>query len=96
MSNQYLEQAIATLSAQVTYQNAQIAELQKQLTDTQAAMSCELDALSASIQAMQYVNQSVSKSIQKSLQNINIEKEGLDSNHNAVRHKLDIGLKVGL
>lgn len=41
MSNQYLEQAIATLSAQVTYQNAQIAELQKQLTDMQAAMSCD-------------------------------------------------------
>lgn len=96
MSNQHLEAVISELSAQVTRQSIQIAELQKQLTDMQAKVSCDLDVLSASIQAMQYVNQSVSKSIQKSLQNINIEKEGLDSNHNAVRHKLDIGLKVGL
>lgn len=47
MSSKHLEQAIATLSAQVTQQNAKIEELQKQLTDMQAAMSCELDALSA-------------------------------------------------
>lgn len=49
MSSKHLEQAIATLSAQVTQQNAKIAELQKQLTDMQAAMSCELNALSADI-----------------------------------------------
>lgn len=41
MSNQHLEQTVAALSAQVTHQYAQIAELQKQLTDTQAAMSCD-------------------------------------------------------
>ncbi|MEQ4692645.1 hypothetical protein [Providencia manganoxydans] len=40
MSNRHLEQAIAELSAQVTHQYAQIAELQKQLTDMKAAMSC--------------------------------------------------------
>ncbi|EPE9075459.1 hypothetical protein ACS3HL_004083 [Providencia stuartii] len=40
MSSKHLEQAIATLSAQVTQQNVQIAELQKQLTDIQATMSC--------------------------------------------------------
>ncbi|WP_156823143.1 hypothetical protein [Providencia sneebia] len=42
MGNQYLEQAVAALSAQVTQQNAKIAELEKQLTGIQAAMSCEL------------------------------------------------------
>lgn len=49
MSNQHLEQAIATLSAQVTQQNAKIAELEKQLTDMQAAMSCELEASKSTI-----------------------------------------------
>lgn len=49
MSSKHLEQAIATLSAQVTQQNVQIAELEKQLTDIQAKVSCELDALSADI-----------------------------------------------
>lgn len=47
MSNQHLEAVISELSARVTSQGIQIAELQKQLTDMQAAMSCELDALSA-------------------------------------------------
>lgn len=47
MSNQHLEAVISELSAQVTRQSIQIAELQKQLTDMQAAMSCELDAISA-------------------------------------------------
>ncbi|WP_272578230.1 MULTISPECIES: hypothetical protein [unclassified Providencia] len=42
MSNQHLESAISELSARVTQQSAQIEELQKQLTDMQAAMSCEL------------------------------------------------------
>ncbi|EOD8958573.1 hypothetical protein VU602_19695 [Providencia stuartii] len=41
MSNKHLEQTIATLSAQVTQQNVQIAELQKQLTDMQAKVSCD-------------------------------------------------------
>ncbi|MFS4412459.1 hypothetical protein [Providencia sp. T47] len=45
MSNKHLEQEIATLSAQVTQQNAQIEELQKQLTDMQAAMSSFLGSL---------------------------------------------------
>ncbi|EMF0919297.1 hypothetical protein AAH235_003941 [Providencia stuartii] len=49
MSSKHLEQAIATLSAQVTQQNAKIEELQKQLTDMQAAMSCEFSAISADI-----------------------------------------------
>ncbi|EPL3992792.1 hypothetical protein M2010_003850 [Providencia stuartii] len=40
MSNQHLEAVISELSAQVTRQSIQIAELQKQLTDMQAAMSC--------------------------------------------------------
>ncbi|EMF7616547.1 hypothetical protein ACSQ49_004385 [Providencia stuartii] len=56
MSNKHLEQTIATLSAQVTQQNVQIAELQKQLTDMQAAMSCELDALSARIVTVENFN----------------------------------------
>ncbi|WER21478.1 hypothetical protein P2E05_15550 [Providencia stuartii] len=42
MSNQHLEAVISELSARVTQQSAQIEELQKQLTDMQAAMSCEL------------------------------------------------------
>ncbi|QQO61347.1 hypothetical protein JI723_13830 [Providencia manganoxydans] len=41
MSNQYLEAVISELSARVTQQSAQIEELQKQLTDMQAAMSCD-------------------------------------------------------
>ncbi|MEI9533001.1 hypothetical protein [Moellerella wisconsensis] len=45
MSNQHLEQEIAALSARVTHQNAQIADLEKQLTDMQAAMSCFLGSL---------------------------------------------------
>ncbi|EPM3466515.1 hypothetical protein ACTLKF_004358, partial [Providencia stuartii] len=53
MSSKHLEQAIATLSAQVTQQNAKIAELEKQLTDMQAAMSCEFSALSARITAIE-------------------------------------------
>ncbi|EPS6101739.1 hypothetical protein ACVGDE_002351 [Providencia stuartii] len=40
MSNQHLEAVISELSARVTSQGIQIAELQKQLTDMQAAMSC--------------------------------------------------------
>lgn len=40
MSNQHLEAVISELSAQVTRQSIQIAELQKQLTDIQATMSC--------------------------------------------------------
>nr|ELR5038656.1 hypothetical protein [Providencia stuartii]ELR5082916.1 hypothetical protein [Providencia stuartii] len=40
MSNQHLETVISELSARVTQQSAQIEELQKQLTDMQAAMSC--------------------------------------------------------
>lgn len=49
MSNQHLESAISALSAQVDQQGAKIAELQKQLTDLQASMSCDLSAASASI-----------------------------------------------
>ncbi|WP_336192909.1 hypothetical protein [Providencia stuartii] len=41
MSNQYLEAVISELSARVTQQSAQIEELQKQLIDMQAAMSCD-------------------------------------------------------
>ncbi|HHO0144940.1 TPA: hypothetical protein ACRR3W_002450 [Providencia stuartii] len=40
MSNQHLEAVISELSARVTQQSAQIEELQKQLTDIQATMSC--------------------------------------------------------
>nr|WP_282554826.1 hypothetical protein [Providencia stuartii] len=53
MSNQHLEQTVAALSAQVTHQYAQIAELQKQLTDMQAAMSCELEASKSTIFSIQ-------------------------------------------
>ncbi|HEM7519101.1 TPA: hypothetical protein U2J46_003493 [Providencia stuartii] len=53
MSNQNLEQTVAALSAQVTHQHAQIAELQKQLTDMQAAMSCELEASKSTIFSIQ-------------------------------------------
>lgn len=42
MSNQHLESKISALSAEVDQQGAKIAELQKQLTDMQAAMSCDL------------------------------------------------------
>ncbi|EMY6303046.1 hypothetical protein AB7Y49_02285 [Providencia vermicola] len=49
MSNQHLEAVISELSARVTSQDIQIAELQKQLNDMQAAMSCEFSALSADI-----------------------------------------------
>ncbi|MBG5919454.1 hypothetical protein [Providencia stuartii] len=44
MSNQHLESVISELSARVTSQDIQIAELQKQLNDMQAAMSCELES----------------------------------------------------
>lgn len=53
MSSKHLEQAIATLSAQVTQQNAKIEELQKQLTDMQAKVSCELDASKSTIFSIQ-------------------------------------------
>ncbi|EOY9128557.1 hypothetical protein ACQFZT_004309 [Providencia stuartii] len=53
MSNQHLEAVISELSAQVTRQSIQIAELQKQLTDTQAAMSCELEASKSTIFSIQ-------------------------------------------
>lgn len=56
MSNQHLEAVISELSARVTSQGIQIAELQKQLTDMQAAMSCELDALSARIVTVENFN----------------------------------------
>ncbi|MGI3407471.1 hypothetical protein ACRU3E_19045 [Providencia stuartii] len=49
MSNQHLEAVISELSAQVTRQSIQIAELQKQLTDMQAAMICELEASKSTI-----------------------------------------------
>ncbi|APG50236.1 hypothetical protein AB7W88_20435 [Providencia vermicola] len=41
MSNQHLEAVISELSARVTSQGIQIAELQKQLTDMQAKVSCD-------------------------------------------------------
>lgn len=53
MSNQHLEAVISELSAQVTRQSIQIAELQKQLTDTQAAMICELEASKSTIFSIQ-------------------------------------------
>ncbi|MEQ4731274.1 hypothetical protein ABN075_04435 [Providencia rettgeri] len=49
MSNQHLESVISELSARVTQQSAQIEELQKQLTDMQAAMSCELNQLTSEV-----------------------------------------------
>ncbi|EOJ8666827.1 hypothetical protein AB7250_19040 [Providencia stuartii] len=49
MSIQHLELEVRLLSAQLTRQEQQIVELQKQLTDMQAKVSCELDALSADI-----------------------------------------------
>ncbi|CAB5644533.1 MULTISPECIES: hypothetical protein [Providencia] len=56
MSNQHLEVVISELPARVTQQSAQIEELQKQLNDMQAAMSCELDALSARIVTVENFN----------------------------------------
>ncbi|WP_272667581.1 MULTISPECIES: hypothetical protein [unclassified Providencia] len=49
MSNQHLESVISELSARVTSQDIQIAELQKQLTDMQEAMSCELREVNQSL-----------------------------------------------
>ncbi|EPB3780215.1 hypothetical protein ACRGNN_000595 [Providencia stuartii] len=53
MSNQHLEAVISELSARVTQQSAQIEELQKQLTDMQAKVSCELDASKSTIFSIQ-------------------------------------------
>ncbi|EMF4711040.1 hypothetical protein RH449_003118 [Providencia stuartii] len=53
MSNQHLEAVISELSARVTSQGIQIAELQKQLTDMQAKVSCELDASKSTIFSIQ-------------------------------------------
>ncbi|MEQ4659271.1 hypothetical protein [Providencia manganoxydans] len=56
MSNQHLEVVISELSARVTQQSAQIEELQKQLNDMQAAMSCEFNMLSARIVTVENFN----------------------------------------
>ncbi|EPG4007231.1 hypothetical protein I9Y56_000975 [Providencia stuartii] len=63
MSSKHLEQAIATLSAQVTQQNVQIAELQKQLTDIQATMSCDMDQICLTSKNMNEALQQQLKSV---------------------------------
>ncbi|EPH3101458.1 MULTISPECIES: hypothetical protein [Providencia] len=70
MSSKHLEQAIATLSAQVTQQNVQIAELQKQLTDMQAAMSCELEASKSTIFSIQAAIENNEKAFNENLREL--------------------------
>ncbi|MEQ5044244.1 hypothetical protein ABN117_13900 [Providencia manganoxydans] len=63
MSNQHLEAVISELSARVTQQSAQIEELQKQLTDMQAAMSCDMDQICLTSKNMNEALQQQLKSV---------------------------------
>ncbi|EMT5587550.1 SlyX family protein [Providencia stuartii] len=56
MSNQHLESVISELSARVTSQDIQIAELQKQLTDMQAKVSCGYNELSHEVFQLKMTN----------------------------------------
>lgn len=70
MSSKHLEQAIATLSAQVTQQNAKIAELEKQLNDMQAAMSCDMEASKSTIFSVQAAIENNEKAFNETLRGL--------------------------